>query len=278
LYNERPQYAKGTVENEGIKLSLNGAFGKSNDQFSPLYDTKFFMQITINGQLLLTMLAEKLALEIEDLTMLQINTDGITVKIKRSDEKKVLDICKSWEHFTLLNLEYVEYKKMVIRDVNNYCAVYTNGKYKAKGCFEIDKDYHKDHSMKIIPTALIEYFVNDIPVKDTLKNGNIHDFCKVFTTTKGWKAVLFTVIGKIQLQKTNRYIVVKDSKFAAGFYKEHEDGRLNAIEASQSVVILNKISDIHNLDSFKENLNMSYYTNEVYKIINTIENRQLELF
>ena len=49
---------------------------------------------------------------------------------------------------------------------------------KLKGCFEIDKEFHKDPSMKIVPIALYEYFINGISIEQTIKNHkNIYDFC-----------------------------------------------------------------------------------------------------
>lgn len=44
--------------------------------------------------------------------------------------------------------------------------------------FEIDKELHKNNSMRIVPIALKEYFVNGILVKETVANhDNIYDFC-----------------------------------------------------------------------------------------------------
>ena len=56
--------------------------------------------------------------EIENLTFLQINTDGITVRIKKEDVDKYYDICNNWEKMSKLGLEYVNYSKMIIADVN----------------------------------------------------------------------------------------------------------------------------------------------------------------
>jgi hypothetical protein len=72
------------VISDALKLSLNSCYGKSNDKYSFLYDPLYTMKTTINGQLMLTMLCESLVNSIPDLTMLQVNTDGITVKIHRN--------------------------------------------------------------------------------------------------------------------------------------------------------------------------------------------------
>jgi hypothetical protein len=57
-------------------------------------------------------------LELPEATLLQTNTDGATLKFKKVDEPKYYEICKAWESKTKLILEYADYSKMVIRDVN----------------------------------------------------------------------------------------------------------------------------------------------------------------
>ena len=80
-------------------------------------------QICINGQLLIAMLCERLSF-IDSVTIIQANTDGVTIKVKKSKRNEVEDTCKRWEKLTSLELEYAEYKKMVINNVNNYMAQY----------------------------------------------------------------------------------------------------------------------------------------------------------
>jgi len=106
---------KDMVISNALKLSLNSIYGKSNSANSFLYDSKYTITTTVNGELLMTMLIEKL-LEI-NLTLLQSNTDGVTLKIKKVDLDNCFRICKEWETKTQLQLEYAEYSKMIIRDV-----------------------------------------------------------------------------------------------------------------------------------------------------------------
>jgi DNA polymerase elongation subunit (family B) len=81
------------------------------------------MTITINGQLTMCLLAEKL-MTIEGLQIIQINTDGVTVRLPRSKREEYNRICKAWEQQVNLQLEFVNYSKMFIRDCNNYISVY----------------------------------------------------------------------------------------------------------------------------------------------------------
>ncbi len=122
IYKQRKTYAKGTPENGMLKLALNGVYGKSNDKHSPFYDPQYTMSITINGQLLLCMLAEQL-MKIPNLKLVQINTDGLTYVCPDEYLPHADAINDWWENLTKLELEHVDYLKMAIRDVNNYLAV-----------------------------------------------------------------------------------------------------------------------------------------------------------
>lgn len=273
---EKRSVAKKTgnkVVNEGLKLSLNGVYGKSNSEWSPFYDPKFTMQITINGQLLIAMLAKSLA--DTGCTILQANTDGITIRTKKTAFEKVEAICKKWELTTKLQLEYKHYKKMVIRDVNNYLAVDTDGKVKYKGCFEIDKEYHKDPSFRIVPIALSAYFTDGTPVEDTIKaHKNIYDFCGRFKSrSDSYSEIRYMHDGlevKDRMQKTNRYLVVKNGQ---QFVKVYDSNKEESIEKGYLVSIFNRYEEKKDY-----NLNYEFYKAKCQKIIDAVQTRQLTLF
>ena len=187
IYEERKLYPKKThpAENIALKLALNGSYGKSNSIFSALYDPLYTMKTTVNGQLLLCMLSERLMEEIPDCTMIQINTDGMTVRVHKKYIEQMKAICARWEKLTQLELESVMYSKMIIKDVNNYIAVKTDGKAKRKGAAFIYKiepgelELHKNFSMLIVPKALEAYFVDNKPVEKFIRNhDDIYDFFK----------------------------------------------------------------------------------------------------
>jgi hypothetical protein len=120
---ERAKYQKGTPRSNAFKLAANGTYGNSNNEHSIFYDPKFTMSITINGQLMLCMLAEWL-LSVPSVRLLMINTDGMTYTIRRDQLAKAQQIEKAWEAYTRLVLESVEYSAMWVRDVNSYIAEY----------------------------------------------------------------------------------------------------------------------------------------------------------
>lgn len=267
----------------GFKLSANSVYGKSNDKYSFLYDPKYTLQTTLNGQFMLTMLCEDLVEAIKDLQMLQVNTDGITMRILRSDYQKYLDICAVWEKKVRLTLEYVEYDKMIIRDVNNYMAVTTKGKVKYKGAFEIEKELHKDNSFKIVPIAISEYFTKGIPVEQTIRNHkNIYDFCgrqKFIGQDYGVTHTLDymkngNAYDRVDKQQKNvrYYITSKGSTFV----KHYSSGGEEVINRGYQAKVFNKFED---KEDFKDySINYEFYIKEANKEINNIVDKQLELF
>lgn len=269
---------------DALKLSLNSVYGKSNEATSFLYDPMYTMKTTINGQLMLTMLAEELVLGIPDMVVLQINTDGITVIVPNNERSinAYYNICDNWEILTKLTLEFVEYSKMIIRDVNNYIAVSTKGKIKYKGAFEINKDLHKDNSFKVIPIALSEYFVKGIPIETTIKNHkNIYDFCgrqKFDSKSKGQisYAVKDDVGNYIEVTETTnrntRYYVSNKGNI---FTKVYRSGEKEAINKGYLVTLFDNYED-KDWDSY--DINYQFYIKEANKEIDSIIDKQLTLF
>lgn len=274
------------VLSDAFKLAANSVYGKSNDEHSFLKDPMYTMKTTINGQLVLTMLVEMLLLEIPLLQVLQINTDGITVKINKDFIGKYYEICKKWEELTKLTLEYVNYSKMIIADVNNYIAVKEDGKCKYKGRFEIEKvvgsevAYHKDNSFKIVPIAISDYFVKGIPIAQTIRNhNNILDFCgrqKFNIDSYGQTVEIayddtnnpISIIKK--QQKVTRYYITKRG---ATFVKRYTKGTSAFIHKGFQVRIFNKLEVKDNYE-----IDYDFYELECLKEIRNIEPAQLSLF
>lgn len=192
---ERISYKKGTVNNLMLKLALNGSYGDTNNPYSPLYDPQYTMAITVNGQLLLCMLAESLMRHV-DVTILQTNTDGMTIKFPRTLLPWVKEVMKWWEGVTGLDLEDVEYSRFWVRDVNNYIAEKTSGKLKRKGTYEHEKgpgklEWHQNHSALVVKKAAEAALVRGVPVRQFIENHeDIYDFLLRTKVTKGSRMVL----------------------------------------------------------------------------------------
>jgi len=265
---------KSDIRNGVYKLMLNSVFGKSGDNKSFLFDIQFLLSITLNGQLLLCMLLDKL-IKLNTVKVIQANTDGITVMLHKDYINDMLQICKDWENITKLELEYAQYKKMIIKDVNNYISQYDNDKLKHKGMFEIDKDFYKDNSFKIIAIALEKYFIDNIPIETTIKNHeNIYDFCGRVRAKQNSYYILHYVknrkpIDEVQPKNVRYYI----SNNGGRLLKYYNDGRKSDVHVDYKVTVFNKYSNEKNY-----NINYDFYVRECNKVIDQIIPRQLSLF
>lgn len=288
MYLERKTHAKGTVMNKLLKIALNGSFGKMGtgfDQF--LRDHRCLASITVNGQLLLSMLAETLS---DYGQILLLNTDGLEMMISRDDYDKVMDICKKWEELTQLTLEYEDYKKLVIKDVNNYIAVSEKGKVKQKGLFvryedlfSGEPDLHRNPSSSIIASALTEYFVNGTSVKKFIKNhDNIHDFLIAIKKQKSFEYWIMhrDDSGYIDIERsTERVLRYYVASGGGSMYKHFNDNRKNMIQAvnkgetveSAMIVVNDGAFENKKGEPLYENLNYDYYINKALEIIKEIE-------
>jgi len=279
---------------DGFKLAANSVYGKSNDVYSWLYDPQYTMATTINGQLLLTMLAEML-MEIDDSKLIQINTDGLTMKIHRDNINQYYEICNKWMKITKLELEYVEYSKMIIFDVNNYLAFYTNGKYKAKGRCEFENiPLHKNKSFAIIPRAFYEYHKNNVePVEFITNHDNIYDFCAGVKSKRSdkkggnWYQLHWVEDGDYKTKKLSKTVRYYVSNKGATLMKHSEDGSQSHVEApvrkgnrilkDWKVTYFNK--SVKHDDFSKYDIDYKYYISKVNEWITDIKDRkQLSLF
>lgn len=188
-----------------LKLALNGVYGGSNAEFSPFRDPLYTMKITLNGQLLLCLLAEYL-MQIDGLRMIQANTDGITVKLPRTNVEQLKYMATVWEQVTGLELESVEYNRMFIRDVNNYIAEKVGGGLKRKGtyCHSSDIGWHQDPSFQVVQKAVEAHVVRGVDIEDFIRNhDDKFDFCGKVKVPRNFKLT----IGGDEYQRITRYYV-----------------------------------------------------------------------
>lgn len=277
---KKPKKDRDMVIMEGFKLAANGIYGKSGEETSILYDPLYTMKTTIGGQMFLSLWTEKLVEAIPEIKFIQHNTDGITYLLPRKDLDKAKQVSEEMTKLTGLYIEDNTYTKFVVRDVNNYLAVYESGDIKYKGCFEIDKEFHKDPSMRIVPIVVKEYFINNIPVEKTIKNHtDIYDFClRLKTNSKSTPIFRHIVNDKIvddKLDRTTRYYISKSSKNSGTLLKDFGNNRMSGVNVGYSVTLFNKY-ELKNMEDY--NIDYNFYIAEARKIINAVEDLQLTLF
>lgn len=286
------------VKNETLKLALNGLSGNLQNQHNFCYSPFAVMQIRINGQLLLLMLAERLT-QI-GCRIVQANTDGLFVLLKKSIYEQANKICQEWEQLTRLTLEEERFEAMYQYAINDYIAVKEGYKetknpdlIKTKGMFITKVLLGKGLSAKIIPEAIIKYFVDGIPVEDTIKGcTDIRKFLMSEKTGKQWHVEYMNQ----EQQRTNRFYASTNGGYLWKWkYTGHAEGEVveyyepyvgrqsyiakeksyqNMLTAS-GVTLLNKFDD---KPIEERKINYRYYIYEAYKIIRDLKPLQLSLW
>ena len=265
LKTMRKNYAKGTAENAMLKLALNGVYGDSNNEFSPFYDPAMTMAITLNGQLLLCLLVQNLT-DSTSTTVIQANTDGLTLKVKRSELELVRTIIHEWEEITKLTMEHTEYSAMYIRDVNSYIAVTTTGKCKLKGAYVTAPEWHKDHSALVVQKVTEKVLLDGAPIRQTIEawpdkldfllRVKVPRSCYL-TGSKGEQME--------QLPNLTRYYVAKDGVHLHKWMpplKDKPDWRKIGVRSGWGVQVCNKLEDMG-----RSEIDYEYYVDEVEKLV-----------
>ena len=269
VFDMRRSYAKGTAENAMLKLALNGVYGDSNNKYGPFYDPQYTMAITINGQLMLCMLAEWL--RCDALQMIQINTDGLTVRVKKTHVEWMKQVCKAWEERTGLELESAHYSAMFIRDVNSYIAQKTDGKLKRIGAYAYqtffddphtrERQWHQDHSMLVIRKAAEAAMVHGVPAETFIKNHrDPFDFVLSAKVPRSSRLLH----GEAQIQNTSRYYVSTDGLPLTKVMPPLKGGseRHMSVQSGWNVTIVNDMQDFR-----WDNVNWLFYATEAEKLV-----------
>lgn len=269
------------VKNETLKLALNGLSGNLQNPHNFCYSPFAVMQIRINGQLLLLMLAEKLTQL--GCRIVQANTDGLFVLLKKSVYDSVNKVCREWEQLTKLTLEEERFKAMYQYAINDYFAITEDDKVKEKGMFITTVKLGKGLTPKIIPKAVINFFKNGVPVEETIKGcQDIRDFLMAEKTGKQWHVEY----NNKEQQRTNRFYASTNGAYLWK-WKEKDTNRFdisipcptekqyqNMLTAS-GVTLLNYLDD---KPIEERKINYRYYIMEAYKIIRELKPLQMSLW
>lgn len=266
------------VKNETLKLALNGLSGNLQNEHNFCYSPFAVMQIRINGQLLLLMLAESLS-EL-GCRIVQANTDGLFVLLKKDKYKQVKEVCTSWEQLTKLELEEERFEAMYQFAINDYIAIKEGYKetkddnlIKKKGMFITDVLLGKGLNPKIIPEAVIRYFADGIPVKDTINNcKDIRKFLQAEKTGKQWTV---EYNNKVQ-QRINRFYVSTDGLYLWKWKENNGIKEYQNMLKGYGVTIHNKLTPDKPIEEY--NINYAYYILQATKIINQLKPQQLSLW
>jgi hypothetical protein len=155
---------------DSLKITVNGTFGKTLSSFGYLSAPKLGIQTTITGQLSLLMLIE--AFELNGLSVISANTDGVVVKTPRAMQWLRDAIIKDWETRTGFETEEARYRAVYSRDVNNYIAVKTDGSVKLKGEYAPPVPVGgswPNPTGEVCVMAVVDYLTKGVPLATTIR-------------------------------------------------------------------------------------------------------------
>jgi hypothetical protein len=252
-----------------LKLAVNSVYGKSSDIQSWIYDRQLTMFTTITGELSLLMLIE--AYEIAGIHVISANTDGVTIRIKKTHLDKMNEINEWWQNLTEYELERTDYSRIIFSTVNDYLAVKTNGEVKKKGDFLTDFELHKNKSARVVPLALEQYFINGTSVSEFIMgHRNIYDFAMRQRANRDFhfegkadgKTTVYNKLIRFYISNTGEKLLkVKNVDSMSGA------ASVSQVEAGDWVMtVCNHLTKNHPLD----NINHSYYIERAERIINKI--------
>jgi hypothetical protein len=217
--------------------------------------------------------------------IVQANTDGLFVLLKKDSYSKVQEICRSWEQQTKLVLEEDRFEAMYQYAINDYIAV-SKGYQEMKKLFKtnpekalnkkgkpyvsldaIKDDYIKEKGMfitkvllgkgmspKIIPEAIRDYFIDNIPVRDTIYN--CKDINKFLTYQKVDKKFSVEYNNNL-IQRINRFYASTNGSYLYKCKIVNRD-----VEVPQYIVCFKTGESIITTD-----LSQFYYNSDVEQIL-----------
>lgn len=279
IYHERIQakHSGQKQKNLALKLTLNSVTGKMQQETSWMYDPFSVFKIRINGQLILLMLADLLLQH--SCEIVQVNTDGVMFIAKKAYKDAIMESVAKLEQLTKLSFEADSYEAFYQFAVNDYFGVVDgfsqsrNPKLiEKKGMFITEPVLGKGLAPTIIPEAVINYFVFNIPVEDTIRNcDDIRKFLMSQRVDKKFKVEY----DDKYIQRINRWYASTNGCYLYTVDESKTPVKYSNLLKKSGVTILNYID---NISTKNRKINYPYYISEARKIIDQLVCRQLDLF
>jgi hypothetical protein len=251
---------------EGLKIAINGIFGKFGSMYSAVYSPDLMLQVTISGQLYLLMLIE--AIELAGIPVISGNTDGAVINCQANRYKDLQAIVEQWEKATGFVTEETRYKALYSRDVNNYIAIKEKGDDKGKlfaerlGCkvkgvySEVGSAQNsvlsKNPESLICNDAVIAFLTNGTPIRQTIETcKDIRRFVNIRTVKGG-------------AEKGGKFL----GKVIRWYYKKNEHGEIRYCTSGNKVPKSEGAQPLMVLpDNFPSDVNFDYYVSECEEIL-----------
>ena len=268
-----------------LKLILNTCYGASGNQYLPLFDPYMRSRCCRLGQIFLAALASKLVKNVNGLTVIQTNTDGILAYFRRKDIDKVRQITAEWSSISGINIEEDFVSKIWQRDVNNYLLVKANGKVKNKGLWLLDT--WKKKGVRVGPLnafvsqkAVQNYLLTGADIVESIvANKNLEDFAMTCKKGRSYKGVIQRLSDgtEINLFKCNRVIATKDASVGKIFKYKTLNGKISYTQMTgvpEHCKLLNYDLASYDFNTLKPEIDYMFY---IERCANLLDIEWLEL-
>lgn len=245
---------KNKVYDGGLKIVLNGTFGKLFSKYSIFYEPEMGIYVTLTGQLSLLMLIEML--ELSGIHVVSANTDGIVIRCPRDRSFLRDKIIKWWMSVTGLVMEDKFYRSLHMRDVNNYIAITRGGEAKRKGIFASPGLLENKHPDKAIcAEAVVQKLLTGSRIEDTIRAcQDVRQFV-VVRAVKGGGAYKGQYLGK-----------------AVRWYYGKNDGHIEYVTNGNKVAGSDKATPIMRLpDAIPHDIDYNHYINVAEEMLDLID-------
>lgn len=258
-----------------LKLVLNSTYGMSgagkceNGKYkvlSDVYDPRRMREVCINGQLMILQLIETVCTHIPTTKLIQSNTDGVVFLVHQNDWAQFDKLVKEWEQRTRLTMEYDYTNYLAQRDVNNYIAVFSNGKIERKGG-AVKEPNTLDNDLPIVSDAVVEYFINNVKPEDYInQETSLMRFMKTYKLSGKYQGAIHNEV--VLTDKVYRVFASRSRK--DGILYKFKDGKNPEKFAGcpDHAKIVN--GDIRG-ETVPTWLDRQWYINEAYKRINSFK-------
>ena len=275
---EHYHYCKET--SQAYKLILNTTYGASGNKWLALYDPYMTTKTCRIGQLMIAALGNAIynGLGKENVAIVQTNTDGIAIYMRRACMDTLNAICDVWSSVSQVGLEIEEEKKIWQKNVSNYILLKRSGRTKTKGSFfvtdTIQPGYNRLRPLDCytVRGAIMALLTeNRNPMDYIVKDTELKNF--VISCDKGSYGGIAKRVGDdwMPLMKCNRVFATTDKSSGEVRLMKNFKGETRYYKcpgAPEHPELINAALDSYDFNDIKKRIDYMWYINEVIRLMN----------
>ena len=246
-FMKKKEFDEDPIKRNFFKLIINSYYGCLLNEYKPFFCPEIAFTTTVNCQLLMLMLIEKLMLSSIEVT--SVNTDSIDVLLNPGQESLYYEIMQWWCSISGFEMTYKHANRVFRKDCNSYIMELINGDVITKGDYNIENTFGKIHSNYVSKLASVNYILHNIPVSETVNNhGNIYDYCDYLSKPENGSLYL----NDLKINGDARFYACRKGGY---LYKKFNSGRIESINGKMLFKTLNKKIDIPE----RKDINLAFY-------------------